>query len=275
MLNSLSEQTETVHTIISGTANADDSVTTYQYENDQLIEFHTTFPGSGLVVSTYINDDGTRTIKETITKDSPQTETKPSGDIPISTFSSTALSSTQILSPTSIRPLGYMHYRNTFTDQNFSINCEVREKYHGYEYYTFNKGVTNSLSFWTNSIISVFAFHKTLANAMANAIFQRAVAYGILGFVINKGYEVLITRTLPCYWYDQEIHGTPTSPAGRGSERYLPGVYAYIDYGSGLEKKTEGYTVSDWGNASMGRWMMYNVFGIDESPTSWTGLDLR
>lgn len=39
--------------------------------------------------------------------------------------------------------------------------------------------------------------------------------------------------------------------------------------------KTEGYTVRDWGNASMGRWMMYKVFGIDEAPTSWTNLDLR
>lgn len=108
---------------------------------------------------------------------------------------------------------------------------------------------------------------------MANAIFQRCVAYGILGLAVNKGYEVLITRKVPCYWYDQEIHGTPTAPTGRGSDRYLPGVLAYVDYGNGLEKRTEGYTVSTWGNAGMGRWMMYNVFGIDESPTSWTNID--
>lgn len=266
---SVTRSTEAVNTILSGTVNDDGTVSTYQYENDELIEYHTTVPGSGIVVSTYINEDGTTTTKETVVKENATANTEESS---ISTYAF-ANTSTEILSPTSVRNLGYMHYRNNFTNELFSIDCEVREKYHGYEYYTFNKGAAETLSFWTNSIIAVFTFQKSLANAMANAIFQRAISYGIVAYVVNKGYEALLTRTIPCYWYDQEIHGTPTSPSGRGTERYLPGVYAFVNFGSGLEVKTEGYTVRDWGNSSMGRWMMYNVFGIDEAPTSWTNLD--
>ncbi len=263
-----------VLTTLSGTVNNDGSVSTYQYENNKLIEYHTTIPGSRVVTSVYIDETGTKSAVQTVISPTGSIST-PSAtvDSPTLTRSSTALKETEILSPTSVHPLGFMHYRHHFTDEIFSINCEVREKYHGYEYYTFNKGAAESLSFWTNSIISIFAFHKALANKMANAIFQRCVSYGILGYVVNKGYEVFITRKIPCYWYDQEIHGTPTAPQGRGSDRYLPGVFAYVNYGNGLEKRTEGYTVSDWGNPSMGRWMMYNVFGIDEAPTSWTNLE--
>ena len=47
----------------------------------------------------------------------------------------------------------------------------------------------------------------------------------------------------------------------------------FLDVTGSTKIKTEGYTVRDWGNPSMGRWMMYNVFGIDEAPTSWTNLD--
>lgn len=74
-------------------------------------------------------------------------------------------------------------------------------------------------------------------------------------------------------YYNQSIRGVPTQPTGRGKEHTLTGTYCFLDVTGSTKIKTEGYTVRDWGNPSMGRWMMYNVFGIDEAPTSWTNLD--
>lgn len=76
-----------------------------------------------------------------------------------------------------------------------------------------------------------------------------------------------------CTYYNQSIRGVPTQPTGRGKEHTLTGTYCFLDVTGSTKIKTEGYTVRDWGNPSMGRWMMYNVFGIDEAPTSWTNLD--
>ena len=53
----------------------------------------------------------------------------------------------------------------------------------------------------------------------------------------------------------------------RGKHAVLTGTYCYLDIATN-KIKTEGYTVRDWGNSSMGRQMMYKVFGIDEAPTS-------
>lgn len=266
-----------VNTVISGSVNADGSVTTYQYENGVLIEYHTTIPGSGRVASTYLFADGSTESRVTFAKSPmPASNNNALQDLPLPTpLALTDYTKSDILSPTSIRNLGFMHYRNSWTQEIFSIDCEVIEKYNDYEYHTFYEGAADTLSFWTNTIISVFAFHKKLANEVANKIFQRLVGYGILAVGVDGLYHVLITKRLPCYWYNQEIHGTPTAPSGRGKDCYLPGVYAYADCGNGLEVITEGYSVRDWGNPSMGRWMMYNVFGIDEAPTSWTNVDLR
>ena len=38
---------------------------------------------------------------------------------------------------------------------------------------------------------------------------------------------------------------------------------------SSVKNQDGSYTICQY----MGRWMMYNVFGIDEAPTSWTNLD--
>ncbi len=87
--------------------------------------------------------------------------------------------------------------------------------------------------------------------------------------------EIAFTKIITCNYYNQEIHGTPTKPVGRGKAHFLAGTYAYVNYGSGPVLKTEGFTVRDWGKATMGRLMMFNVFGIDDSPTSWTTVGSR
>lgn len=121
--------------------------------------------------------------------------------------------------------------------------------------------------------IRLFFHHE--AESMAEKIISGATSYGILEKFATGVYSCILNRTIVCDYYNQEIHGDPTQPAGKGTSSRLNGVYAFVNYGSGPVVKTEGYTVRDWGNSAMGRQMMYEVFGIDEAPTSWSNLDTR
>lgn len=181
---------------------------------------------------------------------------------------------TNIPDEVNFRNLGFMHYRNTITNTIFSIDCNLREGWFKDREYTFNAGVSQRLGKWTAAIVSVFFFHHN-AEGMAETIISGATSYGILEKLATGLYSCVLNRTIVCDYYNQEIHGDPTQPAGQGTSARLDGVYAYVDYGSGPVVKTEGYTVRDWGNGAMGRQMMYKVFGIDEAPTSWSNTNLR
>lgn len=291
----VSTSTDTIHSVVSTTANPDGSVTYYGYTNGQLTQYHTTIPGSGVLNSTYINEDGTTYTEATVTtqtRDVVRIETIPSdqylemsGAVPAPTTSPRSFNRSDytktysnINLPTSVRPLGYMHYRHSFTDTLYSINCEVKERYHPQEDYTFNSNVGGEISFWLGVMGSVFGMADGtggILTAAARKIVNKWISIGLIVLGAGTTYFGVGSKTFTCNWYEQEIHGTPTAPSGSGTEIYLSGVYAFVDYddGDGLQVETEGFTVADWGDPYMGRWMMYSVFGIDEAPSSWTGLD--
>lgn len=263
----LSDSANELNTIVSAEYASDGSVTIYEYTNDELTQYHTTMPGSGVLDSTYLNEDGTTRTERTITKE------KSNGDTPTTLADNYTSNYSNIGSPTSVRPLGYMHYRNTWTDTIFSINCEVIERYHPNEDFTFNEKTGGDISFWVGSVVSVLMLTAAPGTFLAKKIVQGLITAGLIALGAGTTYFGVGSHTVRCNWYEQEIHGTPTAPSGRGSQKYLSGIYAYVDYGKGPVVETEGYTVKDWGYSSLGRWMMYSVFGIDESPTSWTGVD--
>lgn len=266
-----SASSNTTDIIVSFVDNSDGSVTIYEYHNNELSQFHTTVPGSGILYSTYINDDGSSDTKTTITKAQNNNDITPrSSSARISNYTSTQ---SNINNPTSVRTLGFMHYRNTLTNTTFSIDCEIIERYHPNETYTFNENTGGEISFWVGSVLSVLMLGASEGALLADKIVQKFITYGLIALGLGTTYFGVGSHTIRCNWYEQEIHGTPTAPSGRGKDIYLSGIYAFVNYGNGDEVETEGYTARDWGNPSMGRWMMYNVFGIDESPTSWTGLN--
>lgn len=267
-----------VNIIVSFLNNPDGSVTIYEYHNNQLSQYHSTFPGSGILYSTYVNEDGTSRSEITFTKASRNESLPaptPSFVSSASTRATTNYTSTEsnINSPSSVRNLGYMHYRHTFTNTLYSIDCEVIERYHPDEEFTFNETTGGEISFWVGSIVSVFMLGAGPGTFLANKLVQKLITAGIIALGFGTTYFGVGSHTIRCNWYEQEIHGDPTAPSGSGQDIYLSGIYAFVDYGDGPEVETEGYTVRDWGNPSMGRWMMYNVFGIDESPSSWTNLN--
>lgn len=249
--NSLSRSSPTV--IVSSVKNRDGSYTICQYSNGVLQEEHTTVPGSGFVSSKIYNADGSVSPSQKITRQS--------------TFSAAAARGS-----TSTRPLGYMHYRNSFTQEIFSINCTVTDEQHINEPFTFYANTAWTLSELIADILSIWAFFANPAS-LAKQVIDMLSDVGLLEYALNGVISAVITKTVRCTYYNQSIRGVPTQPTGRGKEHTLTGTYCFLDVTGSTKIKTEGYTVRDWGNPSMGRWMMYNVFGIDEAPTSWTNLD--
>lgn len=251
---------DTATVTVSYKDNGNRSYTIYQYNDDTLIEEHTSIAGSGIVNHKFYNDDGTVTTEEEIVQNDTETMVSPLvNNDPYSGLSASA----------SKRTLGYMHYRSVGTEEIFSINCYVIDEQHINQPYTFYKDTAKTLSNWISTLISIWAFYANPADLMTDVV-SGLGAYGILSGSLTGVLTVAITKTVRCTYYNQELHGDPTQPIGRGKHGRLDGTYCYLDISGNSDPKTEGYTVQDWRKSSMGRWMMYKVFGMDVFPTSWT-----
>lgn len=252
-------KTEIVYTV-SYTENSDGSYTVYQYENDTLIEEHTTTPNSGVVYHEIYNADGTVTESTEIIKEVTE-------EITLRAASNTCPYS-KLASNSAVSSLGYMHYRNLLTNTIYSISCELVSEQHLGQSYTFGQGTAKSLADWTSALIAWFPFVINPVSIVSQVlvILQQT---GVLSKGASSLITVLVTKTMVCDYYKQEIHGTSTSHSGY-PHVVLEGTYAAIKVNGVTEIQTEGYTVRDWGKSAFGRWMMYKVFGIDEAPTSWT-----
>ncbi len=255
------DSSKQVKAIASYTKNSDGSYTTYQYMNGVLTDEHTTIPGSGIVYHTYYDADGTISkTTENVALDQ---------NIPMSDASSRG-------APTSvsIRDMGYMHYIHPWTDTRYSIFVKIQDEYYGEEdtEFTFRQGTARTLAEWTNTLLSVWSFETDPVTIISFAIGFLS-ATGVLVEILDGVYSVVITKTIPCTYNNQKFFGTATAPSTNYPEGYLQGTYAVIRNGNQSKSITEGYTVRSWGTNTFGRMMMYQVFGIDEAPTSWTNLD--
>ncbi len=263
------ENSSETSVIVSYTENSDGSYTVYQYENGSLMETHTATPGSGTVIRKYYGVNGEITEVKDVVRREP---------VVVSSSVSTRSSShqcgdSQLSSNADSYPLGYMHYMHSFTGDIYSIECFAVSEQHLGQYHTFNEGTAVTLSSLVTTLLGKFPIFKNPVN-IVQKIIAKSQEKGILSAVVSGIITVLVTERIRCDFYNQEIHGTATSHSGY-PHIILDGTYAFVTEKGETEIVTEGYTVRDWGNSSMGRWMMYKVFGIDEAPTSWTNVDLR
>lgn len=259
--STLNESEAQPYVVISVEEHQDGSITIYQYEDGSLIEEHLTAPGSGVVTHTYYNNDGTIVSNVEITKENNYEITPYLNNDPYSNLASSA----------SKRPLGYMHYRQPFNQTLYSTECYVIDEEHLNQEYTFYTGVADTLSGWIARIVSIFLFYVGGAN-IALEIIGGLGAFGVFDGAVSGVMTVLITKTIRCNYYNQEIHGDSTSHTGYKHVR-LDGTYAFVTVDGDTQIITEGFTVRDWGTNKLGREMMYKMYGIDENPTSWTNLD--
>ena len=251
-------------TIMSYTENEDGTYTIFQYMNGILTEEHTTAPGSGIVERKIYSADGSFTETTEITCEVSEVDIVSADVMPLASGHTCAQSKLA-------SNLGYMHYIHSFTNTIYSINCDVISEQHLGQEYTFGAGTAKTLSNWTSTLLSIFPIFKNPTVMIAKFIVF-AQDKGILSAAIEGIITAAVTKTMVCDFYNQEIHGTATSHSGY-PHVILEGTYAFVTLNGETRVETEGYTVRQWGNSGMGRWMMYKVFGIDEAPTSWSNLD--
>lgn len=254
---------------VSYTENSDGSITIYQYEGNRLTEEHTTTPGSGIVHHKKYLDNGSSISTSEVTRNIPVVRNIPpsrsANGCPENCPDSVLATGSDTF------PLGYMHYQHLSTGTIYSIYCDAISEQHLGQYFTFGEGTAQTLSDWVSEILSWAPILKNPVGLVASMILF-AQDRGVLSGVIEGAITVLVTEKMFCDFYNQEIHGTSTSHSGY-PHVVLDGTYAFVTINGETVVETEGYTVRSWGDPGMGRWMMYNLFGIDESPTSWTGLD--
>ena len=240
-------------TVVSYEENQDGSITVYQYENGELIEAHTTVPGSLVVYHEYYEDDVVRESVEYIDNGEENALSR-------------GVMSAGEPDYVNNRPLGYMHYNNGIIPI-ISIYCHVEEEGYVDTSFTLNAGTAKTLAEWSAWVIARVVFLPSTAG-IAGKLVGRWVARQILTPVLDGMYSSAITRTIPCTYYNQHIYGNCTTHSGK-NEGLLEGTYIYYDD----EILTEGYTTRMWGQDALGRMMFYKVIGVEYTPTSWTNVD--
>lgn len=243
------------NTIVSYEENSDGSVTVYQYKNGDLIEAHTTIPGSGVIHHEYYNGDDVTFSMEQVDV-----------DYEVANFSSNV---TRADTPDYVnnRPLGYMHYNNGIIPI-ISIYCHVEEEGYDDRGFTLREGTAKTLSEWTSWLLARIAVMGSTVGVLAKMV-SRWVVKGVLEEQLDDLFMVLVTKTITCSYYNQHIYGECTTHSGK-DEGLLEGTYIYYDG----DIITEGYTTRMWGQDALGRMMFYKVVGVEYIPTSWTNVNV-
>lgn len=243
-------------TIISYEENQDGSITVYQYKNGELIEAHTTIPGSLVVHHEYYEENHVRQNVEYIDINNNEEEDSVS-----------RLTSTDSPDYVNNRPLGYMHYNNGIIPV-ISIYCHVEEEGYNNKQFTLNAGTAKTLAEWAAWVMAQMVVMGSTAGVVAKFV-TKWVVRNVLEETVGGMYMALITKTIDCTYYNQHIYGECTSHSGK-NEGLLEGTYIYYDG----EIITEGYTTRMWGQDALGRMMFYKVIGVEYIPTSWTNVDV-
>lgn len=170
------------------------------------------------------------------------------------------------------RDIGYMHYSNSMTGEVFSIFCYVDEWYLE-EKTTTIAGTWANMAAFTTWLVLQIGVLPALGTNIANAFLYE----GLVSLVGNSVQSTLSTE-VTANIVEQRIYGNstthPDKPTGDLGEGQI--VYVTTDNTSYAgETFYSGYTTHDWGTVDLGRMMFWKVYGIEYTPTSWTGLEGR
>ena len=148
-----------------------------------------------------------------------------------------------------------------YVDEWVSSNMQVR---------VVTNQAWNSIGSLTAFIISVFGVPAVLAQYMI----VRLITLGIFAWeIFGSGLRALGTTNLTGTRVEQRIRGT-----GGGRTATLPmNTRLILNSSCGIVRSLNSYdstgtfNTSHWGTPTLGRHLMWAVFGIDVVPTSWTG----
>lgn len=167
------------------------------------------------------------------------------------------------------RQLGYMYYYNAIMNDTLAIKCHVDEWY--------NDGKTVKVSGVFGGIADLTTFIAGgigVPAAIASGIAANLVYAGIVVFM-GAVLKAIVSTNVKANVVEQRIYGVCTSHSGKpmGDLDEARIIYVTSDnkrYAG--ETFYEGYTTHLWGTGELGRMMFWKVFGVEYTPTSWTGV---
>lgn len=165
------------------------------------------------------------------------------------------------------RDLGYMHYRGV--TETYSIFCYVEEWYNDAKTVTLS-GKIGSAADCATTIAGTLGLPASIATGLVSTLI-----YAFVLKVVNNIVHAVVDTDVTADVVDQRIHGDCTSHSGKKHGDL--GDASIINVTSDNSKYSgetfyEGYTTHMWGTGELGSQMFWKVFGVEYTPTSWTGI---
>lgn len=167
------------------------------------------------------------------------------------------------------RQLGYMYYNNQLVGEIYAIKCHVDEWYDEGKKVEIS-GNLGTLADFVQFIVGALGISLGIAGKLAQKLTSAAVV-AIVGGVV----KTLVTTEVTANVTDQRIYGVCTSHSGKpiGDLGNASIIYVTSDNSRyANDVFYEGYTTHMWGTGELGRMMFWKVFGVEYTPTSWTGV---
>lgn len=167
------------------------------------------------------------------------------------------------------RHIGYMHYNNVYTGQILSIKCHVDEWYNSGKKVLVS-GTYGTLVDLATFIVGGIGLPAAIGSGVAAALLYAGVVAWV-GGVLKTAVSTEVTANV----IDQRIYGVCTSHSGKPTGDLGDAKIIYVTSNNSSyagETFYEGYTTHMWGTGELGRMMFWKVFGVEYTPTSWTGV---
>lgn len=244
------------HIKITYTESASGALSMYEYQNGELAVMTRYTPGNTYYERLYVTQNQSRSTYSTIWE-------------PVD-FSDAIIELPPVAVPfaDNTRHIGYMHYNNVYTGEILSIKCHVDEWYSP-EKKVMIAGTWGNIIDLGTFIVGAIGLPATLASNVAYALLYA----GAVGYIGNE-LKTLVSTEVTANIIEQRIYGVCTSHSGKPVGDLGDGKITYVTTDNNKyagETFYEGYTTHDWGTSSLGRMMFWKVFGVEYTPTSWTG----
>ena len=164
-----------------------------------------------------------------------------------------------------VRDLGYMHYRSPYSGELSSIFCYVSE--------SVNDDARVRVSGTLGTLVEAAAFVAGalgIPASLGTGIIS-AFVYAEVISLINGIAQAVVSTTVSANVISQTIHGNSTTHSK--PEGILTGTIAFVKTDSSKfagQYFYDGYTTSDWRTDNLGRMMFWQVYGVENVPTSWS-----
>lgn len=243
-----------------------DEVVLISYKNGEPFEISRCIPGSGEYMYAILDGDFSVTRNRNVLEIESI-----SYDI-VSTGIDTGKENQQSRTAPTITTMGSMHYDNPYSGVRYSVRCQL------YQWINEGRHVRSVASGYSlgSSLLTVASWLVaaiSMPSSVAEAFVSSLLSASILE-ILSGAYKTTHSTVFVCDEYVQEIHGKETSP-GTTRDGTLEGTkYLYKATGATVCRKFtyEGFTDNSWRTSTLGRQMMYEVFGVEYVPNSWTSV---